>query len=63
MADAAAIVSMANDEFVASYRGREREEYVRVLTGFVSDCGGSVEPMPLGLIATFGPRRIAIRFE
>jgi hypothetical protein len=60
--DAALLASFVENRLQASYRGPERAEYVRVLTGFVSDLGGSIEEGPSELVATIGERRISVAF-
>jgi hypothetical protein len=62
LADAAALAAMLTDEFVASYRGGFRDEYLGVLAGFVTDLGGVIETGREPVVQ-FGERRIAIRFE
>ncbi len=62
MRDAAVLAGILEDEFQATYRGPERQEYVRVLTEIVADLGGSLEAGAIGLAATFSDRQIRIRF-
>jgi hypothetical protein len=50
------------DEFHASYEGPARNEYLRVLGGYVADLGGRLEDGPAGLLAAFEGRQITIRF-
>jgi hypothetical protein len=60
--DAAVLAGIAADEFVATYQGPERSEYVRVLAAYVADLGGALDDGPWGVVATFAGRRIAVRF-
>ena len=60
--DAALLASFVENRLQASYRGPERAEYVRVLSGFVVDLGGTLEERPGELVATIGARRIAVAF-
>jgi hypothetical protein len=62
MRDAGVLAGILEGEFQATYRGPERSEYVRVLTDIVAGLGGSLEAGAIELAATFGDRRIRIRF-
>jgi len=60
--DAAVLAGIVAGEFYPTYAGPERAEYLRVLGVHVADLGGALEEARTGVAATFGERRIAIRF-
>jgi hypothetical protein len=60
--DAAALASIAANEFHSSYAGAEREFYLGVLGTFVLDLGGQLEERPGGVVVAFDGREITIRF-
>ena len=60
--DAAVLPAILADEFLASCRGPERSEYLRVLGAIVADLGGALDTGASGVVVAFDDRRIAIRF-
>jgi hypothetical protein len=61
--DASTMCRMVADEVRASYYGPRRDLYVRTLTAFLADLGGSLEDREgRDLVACIGERRITLRF-